>query len=386
MPRTLAGVIGWRSRYAFSIVLRRDPHRPGQHMKIASVVGARPQFIKAWPVSRQLRRLGHIETIVHTGQHYDRQMSDVFFDEMGIARPDHFLEIGSGSHGDQTGRMIIAIEKTLLGEQPDCVLVYGDTNTTLAGAIAACKLGIRLAHVEAGLRSYNRTMPEEHNRVLTDHCSDLLLCPTQTAVDNLEREGVVRGVHLVGDVMYDAVLAFGARAREQSRILASLGVASGRYTLATVHRAYNTDDPDVLRRLVQALDTVGDTVLFPVHPRTRARLSANGGVPALHHVRLIDPLGYLDMLALEQHARVILTDSGGVQKEAFFFEVPCVTLRPETEWVETVASGWNVLVGSDHDAIVTAARVAKRPSEQPPRVFGDGNAAQHIAQLVTAAR
>jgi UDP-N-acetylglucosamine 2-epimerase len=355
-------------------------------MKIASVVGARPQFIKAWPVSRQLRRLGHTETIVHTGQHYDHQMSDVFFDEMGIARPDHFLEIGSGSHGDQTGRMIIAIEKTLLREAPDCVLVYGDTNTTLAGAIAACKLGVQLAHVEAGLRSYNRKMPEEHNRVLTDHCSDLLLCPTQTAVDNLEREGVVRGVHLVGDVMYDAVLAFGARAREQSRILASLGVASGGYTLATVHRAYNTDDPDVLRRLVQALDTVGETVLFPVHPRTRARLSANGGFPALQHVRLIDPLGYLDMLALEQHARVILTDSGGVQKEAFFFEVPCVTLRPETEWVETVASGWNVLVGSDHDAIVAAARDAKRPSQQPPRVFGDGHAAQRIAELMTAAR
>lgn len=352
-------------------------------MKIASIVGARPQFIKAWPVSRELRRAGHVESIVHTGQHYDEQMSDVFFAEMGIARPDHFLEIGSGSHGDQTGRMLMAVEQTLIAERPDWVLVYGDTNTTLAAAIAACKLGLRLAHVEAGLRSYNRSMPEEHNRVLTDHCSDLLLCPTQTAVDNLGREGVTRGVQLVGDVMYDAVLAFGSRARERSQVLASLGVAPGAYLLATVHRAYNTDDPVVLRRLLHALEAIGETVLLPIHPRTRARLAAGGGVPTLHHVRLIDPVGYLDMLALEQDARVILTDSGGVQKEAFFFAVPCVTLRPETEWVETVESGWNVLVGSDADAIVAAARRATRPSSRPPQVFGDGTAAQRIAALLT---
>jgi UDP-GlcNAc3NAcA epimerase len=352
-------------------------------VKIASIVGARPQFIKAWPVSRELRSAGHVESIVHTGQHYDEQMSDVFFSEMGIARPDHFLEIGSGSHGDQTGRMLMAVEQTLIAERPDWVLVYGDTNTTLAAAIAACKLGVRLAHVEAGLRSYNRSMPEEHNRVLTDHCSDLLLCPTQTAVDNLGREGITRGVHLVGDVMYDAVLAFGARARERSQVLASLGVAPGSYLLATVHRAYNTDDPIVLRRLLHALEAIGETVLLPIHPRTRARLAASGGVPTLQHVRLLDPVGYLDMLALEQQARVILTDSGGVQKEAFFFEVPCVTLRPETEWVETVESGWNVLVGSDADAIVAAARSAARPSSKPPQVFGDGTAAQRIAALLT---
>ncbi len=352
-------------------------------MRIASIVGARPQFIKAWPVSRELRRAGHVEVLVHTGQHYDEQMSDVFFAEMGIARPDHFLEIGSGTHGDQTGRMIIAVEQTLIAERPDWVLVYGDTNTTLAAAIAACKLGVRVAHVEAGLRSYNRSMPEEHNRVLTDHCSDLLLCPTQTAVDNLGREGIARGVHLVGDVMYDAVLAFGARARERSQALTSLGVAPGAYALATIHRAYNTDDPDVLRRLVHALDAIGETVLLPVHPRTRARLADSGGVPTLERVRFIDPVGYLDMLALEQHARVILTDSGGVQKEAFFFEVPCVTLRPETEWVETVDSRWNVLVGSDPDAIVAAARRAGRPSAKPPRVFGDGTASQRIAALIT---
>jgi UDP-N-acetylglucosamine 2-epimerase len=310
-------------------------------------------------------------------------MSDVFFAEMGIARPDHFLEVGSGSHGQQTGRMLIAIEQTLLREHPDWVLCYGDTNTTLAAALAACKLGIRLAHVESGLRSYNRSMPEEHNRVLTDHCSDLLLCPTQTAVDNLAREGIVQGVHLVGDVMYDAVLAFGARARAQSTILQSLGIAPGQYFLATVHRAYNTDNTDVLRGLLAAFDRIGAAVVLPVHPRTRARLAASGGEPALRHVRLIDPVGYLDMLALEQQARAILTDSGGVQKEALFFAVPCVTLRPETEWVETVAAGWNVLVGCDADTIVAAARAAAPPATAPPHVFGDGAAAARIAALIT---
>lgn len=352
-------------------------------MKIASIVGARPQFIKASPVSRALKHAGHHEVIVHTGQHYDAQMSEVFFAEMGIARPNHFLEIGSGSHAEQTGRMMVAVEHTLIAERPDCALVYGDTNTTLAAALAACKLGVRLAHVEAGLRSFNRTMPEEHNRVLTDHCSDLLFCPTQTSVDNLAGEGITRGVHLVGDVMYDAVLHFATRAREQSRVLDSLGVRPGEYMLATVHRAYNTDEPAILRRLLLALDTIGEPVIFPLHPRTRARLKAhgNGGTPS--HVRLVDPVGYLDMLALEQSAKVILTDSGGVQKEAFFFEVPCVTLRPETEWIETVSSGWNVLAGSDPQAIVRAARSAAKPGTPPPQTFGDGRAAERIAALLT---
>lgn len=351
-------------------------------MKIASIVGARPQFIKASPVSAALREAGHREVIVHTGQHYDTQMSDVFFAEMGIARPDHFLAIGSGSHAEQTGRMMAAVERALVAEQPDYALVYGDTNTTLAAAIAAVKLGIRLAHVEAGLRSFNRTMPEEHNRVLTDHCADLLFCPTQTAVDNLAHEGLVHGVHLVGDVMYDAVLHFAARARAQSRIVESLGLRHESYLLATVHRAYNTDDPAVLERLLRALEAIGEQVIFPLHPRTRARLASNN-TGELEHVRLVDPVGYLDMLALEQHARVILTDSGGVQKEAFFFEVPCVTLRPETEWIETVSSGWNVLAGSDPRAIVDAARNARKPATPPPRVFGDGGAARRIAALLS---
>jgi UDP-GlcNAc3NAcA epimerase len=350
-------------------------------VKIASVVGARPQFIKAAPVRVALRQAGHREILVHSGQHYDAQMSDVFFDEMGIARPDHFLEVGSGTHAEQTGRMMMAVERVLIDDRPDCVLVYGDTNTTLAAALAACKLGIRLAHVEAGLRSYNRTMPEEHNRVLTDHCSDLLFCPTQTAVDNLHGEGIRHGVHLVGDVMYDAVLHFGERARSQSRILDSLGVRPGEYLLATVHRAYNTDDPVVLGRLLNAFDAVGETVIFPLHPRTRARLQMrdNG---ADRNVRLIDPVGYLDMLTLERNARVILTDSGGVQKEAFFFEVPCVTLRPETEWVETVSAGWNIVAGTEPDRIVSAVHYARRPAEPAPRVFGDGKAAQRIAELI----
>lgn len=352
-------------------------------MKVASIVGARPQFIKASPVSHALKEAGHTDVIVHTGQHYDAQMSDVFFDEMGIARPDHFLEIGSGSHAEQTGRMMIAVERALIAERPDCALVYGDTNTTLAAALAACKLGIRLAHVEAGLRSFNRTMPEEHNRVLTDHCSDLLFCPTQTAVENLTREGIARGVHLVGDVMYDAVLHFAPRARTQSRVLESLGVRPGGYVLATVHRAYNTDDPVVLQRLLSALDAIGEPVVFPLHPRTRARLSTQENGVQPRHVRLIDPVGYLDMLALEQQARLIVTDSGGVQKEAYFFEVPCVTLRPETEWIETVSSGWNVLAGSDPQAIVAAAREAVRPTTPPPLIFGDGRAAQRIAALLS---
>ncbi|MEW5916522.1 MAG: UDP-N-acetylglucosamine 2-epimerase (non-hydrolyzing) [Gemmatimonadota bacterium] len=351
-------------------------------MKVASIVGARPQFIKASPVSLALKNAGHSEVLVHTGQHYDAQMSDVFFAEMGISRPDHFLAVGSGTHAEQTGRMMVALERTLVDEKPDYALVYGDTNTTLAAALAACKLGVRIAHVEAGLRSFNRTMPEEHNRVLTDHCSDLLFCPTQTAVDNLAREGIERGVHLVGDVMYDAVLHFAARARTQSRIIEALGVQPGKYLLATVHRAYNTDDPAVLARLLDAMDAIGETVVFPLHPRTRARLAAHGNGARSDRVRLVDPVGYLDMLALEQNARVILTDSGGVQKEAYFFEVPCVTLRPETEWIETVSSGWNVLAGSDPDAIVRAARTAARPAVHAAAAFGDGSAAQRIAALL----
>ncbi|OQA46720.1 MAG: UDP-2,3-diacetamido-2,3-dideoxy-D-glucuronate 2-epimerase [Chloroflexi bacterium ADurb.Bin325] len=356
-------------------------------MKIVTIVGARPQFIKAAPVSRVLRRQ-HREVLVHTGQHYDRAMSDVFFAELAIPRPDYELGIGSGSHGQQTGQMLMRIEEVLQAEQPDWALVYGDTNSTLAGALAAAKLGIRVAHVEAGLRSFNRSMPEEHNRVLTDHCADLLLCPTQTAVDLLAAEGVTRGVHLVGDVMYDAARQFAEVAAARSTILADLGLSSGGYALATLHRPYNTDDPARLRVVLAALNRLGLPVIFPVHPRTRARLAELGGADcaaaadgAAAGLRCVDPVGYMDMLALEQNARLILTDSGGVQKEAYFFAVPCVTLRPETEWVETVQAGWNRLAWGDAELVLAAAR-GPWPDGAPPPVFGDGYAAERIAALL----
>ena len=351
-------------------------------MKVLTIVGARPQFIKAWPVGRALRAAGIHEHLVHTGLHYDDRMSQVFFDEMGIRRPDRNLEVGSGLHGAQTGRMLMALEQVMLEERPDWVLVYGDTNTTLAGAVAACKLEIPIAHVEAGLRSYNRSMPEEHNRVLTDHCSALLLCPTETAVDNLGREGVSRGVHLVGDVMYDAVLHFGALARERSQVLSSVGVSEGRYYLATIHRAYNTDDPARLLSLLGALDRLDAPVVLPIHPRTRSRLSEFAPTIAHSRVRLVEPVGYLDMLRLEQGAKAIVTDSGGVQKEAFFFRVPCFTLRPETEWIETVRSGWNTLVGDDGSTLSDIVGRWQRPSTATRQYFGTGNAAERIASLL----
>ena len=353
-------------------------------MKVLTIVGARPQFIKAWPVGRALARHGVEEHLVHTGQHYDALMSQVFFDEMGIRRPDWNLEVGSDSHGAQTGRMLMALERVMVEERPDWVLVYGDTNSTLAGALAACKLEIPIAHVESGLRSFNRSMPEEHNRVLTDHCSELLMCPTQTAVENLAREGVTRGVHLVGDVMYDAVLHFGVMARERSRILETAQVEEGGYYLATIHRAYNTDDPLRLRALLESLELLDAPVVLPIHPRTRSRLADRFPSATFADVRLIDPVGYLDMLRLEQGAKAIVTDSGGVQKEAFCFGVPCFTMRPETEWIETVASGWNTLVGETGGESALAALVTawRRPVGSPPPLFGAGDAADQIAALL----
>jgi UDP-N-acetylglucosamine 2-epimerase len=358
-------------------------------MKILTVVGARPQFIKAAPVCRALRAAGHTEVLVHTGQHYDHRMSQVFFDEMGIPAPDLNLGVGSGSHAQQTGEAMIGLERAMLEHRPDCVLVYGDTNSTLAGALAACKLRISLAHVEAGLRSYNRAMPEEHNRVITDHCADLLLCPTRTAVDNLAREGITRGVHRVGDTMFDAVKEYAAAARARSDVLGRLGVAPGTFLLATVHRASNTDDADALRRILTALAGSGQRVVFPVHPRTRERLaSLDGAMPPLDAsaVQLVEPVSYLDMLVLQESARAVLTDSGGMQKEAFFLGTPCITLREETEWVETVEAGWNVLVGTDTDAILDAIRAADDRRGEPPRLFGEGDAAERIAATLAGAR
>lgn len=349
-------------------------------LKIISIVGARPQFIKAAPVSRALRAQGLAEVLLHTGQHYDHNMSALFFKELDIPDPDFNLGVGSGPHGWQTGQMLTRIEEVLLAERPDWVLVYGDTNSTLAGALAAVKLHIPVAHVEAGLRSFNRKMPEEHNRVLTDHAADLLFCPTQTAVNHLAAEGVTRGVYLTGDVMYDAVLYNSDLAESRSDVLARWGLTPKKYLLATVHRPQNTDDPGALSSILTALGQLEETVIFPAHPRTQVALKRYGlELPA--NVRLMNAVGYLDMLVLENHARLILTDSGGVQKEAYFFAVPCVTLREETEWVETVDAGWNVLVGSDPAQIMTAVR-RLAPSGEPAAFFGDGQASAKVVKIL----
>lgn len=350
-------------------------------LKIVSIVGARPQFIKAAAVSRVLRQ-AHTEILVHTGQHYDANMSDVFFDELGIPAPEYHLGIGSGLHGAQTAAMLSAVEQVLLKEQPDWALVYGDTNSTLAGALAAAKLHIRLAHVEAGLRSFNRAMPEEINRVVADHVSDMLFCPSQTAVNNLQTEGITRGVYLVGDVMADALTFATEKARTASTILERLRLTGKQYLLATVHRAENTDDPQRLRSILAAFAHIEEKIVFPVHPRTRKALEAIGN-PQLQvrNLELIDPVGYLDMVQLEQSARMILTDSGGIQKEAYWLSVPCVTLRNETEWVETVQAGWNIVVGADRDRIIEETRSFNPPAQQP-MLYGDGHAARHCVEAL----
>ncbi len=330
-------------------------------MKILTVVGARPQFIKLAPFSKVLRENGVNEIIVHTGQHYDENMNDLFFKELEIPEPDYNLGIGSGNHGEQTGKMLIEIEKIILKENPDLVIVYGDTNSTLAGALAASKLHIKLAHVEAGLRSFNKRMPEEINRVLTDHVSDILFCPTQTAVENLKNEGITKGVYLVGDVMFDALLHFSKISDMKSNILERLNIKPKEYYLATIHRAENTDDHERLKNILTAFSKMNEIVVFPIHPRTRKMINYYGLGDLLENdnIKLIDPVGYLDMLKLEKNAKSILTDSGGVQKEAFWLKVPCITLRDETEWIETVNLGWNRLVGSDVEKIVEAVRDLK---------------------------
>ncbi len=350
-------------------------------MRIVSIVGARPQFVKSAPVSRAIAQAGHREFLLHTGQHYDYGMSKIFFDELNLREPDINLGVGSGTHAQQVAQMLVGIEQVLVEYKPDVVLVYGDTNSTLAGALAASQLHIKLAHIEAGLRSYNRLMPEEHNRVLTDHCSDLLFCPTHTALDNLHKESVVEGVHLVGDTMYDAVLQYGDLARQRSSILHQLEIHSAGYLLLTIHRAYNTDDPSALASILSAFAAMDEVVIFPVHPRTRHALAASQIKPS-SNIHLIDPVGYLDMLMLEQNARIILTDSGGMQKEAYFFKTPCLTLRPETEWVETLSGDWNKLVGSNRAAIADAVSSLRIPSTLPAPVFGDGHAGDKIVRLL----
>ena len=349
-------------------------------MKVASIVGARPNFVKLAPVSREVRRRFD-EVIIHTGQHYNYEMDKVFFDDLGIPAPDYHLGIGSGSHGHQTGEMLKKVEEAIMLEKPDVVLVFGDTNSTLAGALAAAKLHINVAHVEAGLRSYDKNMPEEINRVLVDHCSDLLLCPTKTAVENLKIEGIKRNVFLTGDVMVDAQRDCAKIAENKSHILADLGIEPKDYSLATIHRASNTDDPDKFRAIIEALEELGD-IVFPCHPRAEKYLRQFGLWDDLNRrARVIKPVGYFDMLMLETNAKKILTDSGGVQKEAYLLGVPCITLRDETEWVETVADGWNVLVGSSREKIVQYARHFE-PSQERHDVFGKGDASIRTAELI----
>jgi UDP-N-acetylglucosamine 2-epimerase (non-hydrolysing) len=351
-------------------------------MKILSVVGARPQFIKCAPVSREIRKY-HTEILVHTGQHYDPEMSDVFFQELEIPKPDYNLGIGSGSHGEQTGKMLIELEKVLLKEKPDLVLVYGDTNSTLAGALAAAKLHLPVAHVEAGLRSFDRTMPEEINRVLTDHISDLLFCPTKTAVDNLRNEGITRGVYLVGDVMVDALEFNKGIAEDRSQILERLGLVSKHYLVLTVHRPANTDSREHMENIMGAVGDAGMSVVFPVHPRTKKFLKEYSLWPRLPaNIIVTEPLGYLDMLKLMRHATKILTDSGGIQKEAYILKVPCITLRDVTEWVETVEGGWNVLVGADVQDILSNINRNPSKSSYQNALFGDGDAARQISNLL----
>jgi UDP-GlcNAc3NAcA epimerase len=352
-------------------------------VKVATIVGARPQFIKCGPVSKQLRQAA-VEVLIHTGQHYDSNMSELLFRDLEIPEPDYNLGVGSGTHGEQSGKMLKQIERVLLKEKPDYVLVFGDTNSTLAGALAAAKLCIPVAHVEAGLRSFNRRMPEEINRVVTDHLSALLFCPTETSASNLAREGITEGVRLVGDVMYDALLLNSRRAEENSRILEQLRLQPKSYFLATVHRAENTDDPSRLAAIVRAFEMISDifTIVWPVHPRTRKVLESYGLQRNRGSFSILDPISYLDMLCLEKQARGILTDSGGVQKEAYWLGVPCITLRGESEWVETLQTGWNTLAGTDSDSIFAAAIKPPPPKPSMENLFGDGHSATKIVRAL----
>jgi UDP-GlcNAc3NAcA epimerase len=394
--------------------------------RVITVVGARPQFIKAGTVARAIighnrfcscnRAISH--RIVHTGQHYDTKLSQIFFDELGIAPPEYNLGVGSDSHGVQTGKLLASLEGVLELERPDLVLIYGDTNSTLAGALAASKLHIPLAHVEAGLRSFNRYMPEEINRIITDEISNLLFCPTTTAVSNLKNEGIpsersakqgsrdinFQAVYQVGDVMFDSILYYKDLAVRKSRILDDFGLNTGKYCLATLHRAENTDDPSRLVGILKALASIADSgmqIILPLHPRTQKAISEHPDWPepvmgTTNGVRYFKPVGYLDMVQLEANATAILTDSGGVQKEAYFLGVPCITLRDETEWIETVSEGWNMLVGASSERITAAYKsISAWNRNGPPfpngdirtasasNIYGDGHAADKIATVIS---
>ncbi|MBA7490795.1 UDP-2,3-diacetamido-2,3-dideoxy-D-glucuronate 2-epimerase [subsurface metagenome] len=362
-------------------------------MKIISVVGVRPNFIKIAPIIRAIdkhnksvnvsRLTSHISrfrshVLVHTGQRYDYEMSKVFFEDLELPEPDIYLGVGSGTHAEQTGKVMIEFERILLKEKPDLVIVVGDVNSTLAAALASVKLHIPVAHVEAGLRSFDREMPEEINRVLTDHCSQLLFCPTETAVKNLKKEGITQGVYLTGDVMVDTLLSCKQFA-ERSKILVRLGLKSKQYLVATIHRSSNTDRRRNLENIMNALSESGESIVFPIHPRTRKVLSEHRINMPSENVKLIDPLGYLEFLKLMSHAKKIITDSGGIQKETYILRVPCVTIRKRTEWVETVEDGWNILVDANKEKIIEAIRNFE-PSGEQGNIFGNGTAATTICE------
>jgi len=348
-------------------------------MKILTIVGARPQFIKAALLSAELERRNCAECLVHTGQHYDFEMSGSFFEQLKLKEPDHHLGVGSGSHAVQTGEMMKRLEPVISNERPSWVVVYGDTNSTLAGALVAAKLRVPIAHVEAGLRSFNRDMPEEVNRIIADHVASLLFAPTTSAAQQLAREGVVEGVHVVGDLMVDLVLSYASTIPERPAILNRFAVEPYRFALVTVHRAVNTESELTFSRIVDGLKSLPFPVIFPVHPRTAtlAQMFASNAP----NVILCEPLPYFDTIALQSRASVVITDSGGIQKEAYALGVPCVTLRDETEWTETLHDGWNVLVGNDPASIAKAARRPK-PLANRHELFGNGTTASRIAELL----
>lgn len=354
-------------------------------MKIVTIVGARPQFIKAAALS-QLLRTQHVEILVHTGQHYDATMSDIFFDELSLPVPDYHLGVGSGTHGAQTGAMLMGIETVLIDEKPDVVLIYGDTNSTLAGALAAAKLGIPVAHVEAGLRSFNREMPEEINRIVADQLAAWLFAPTEAARANLANEGITHGVAVVGDIMIDAVNLYEAATDAPPTSLSRRHEYEDGYYLCTVHRAQNTDNATNLRSIFSGLDALDRPVVMPLHPRTRHRIEEIGLAPG-RNVSVISPVGYLEMLRLQRWASCVITDSGGMQKEAYALGTPCVTLRPETEWVETVEVGWNRLTDIEPVDIARAVEQMASPSTRTlsrPALYGDGHAAERICAALAS--
>ena len=350
-------------------------------MKIIIIVGARPNFIKVAPLIEELKKYRQIDPIlIHTGQHYDYEMSQSFFEDLKIPKPNYNLGVGSGSHAKQTAEIIEKLEPIILKENPDLVIVIGDVSSTFAGALTAAKLNIPVAHIEAGLRSYNKKIPEEINRILTDHVSDFLFCPTKTAVENLKNEGIKKGVYNVGDIMYDVLLKNIEIAQKKSKILEKFNLKPKEYFLLTIHRASNADNLDNLRKILAAANKIKGKVIFPVHPRTK-KLLAKIEISQFENIKTIRPLGYFDMLVLEKNSKKILTDSGGVQKEAFWLSVPCITLREETEWAETLKFGWNILVGTSEEKIIKAA-MELRLKKTPDKSFGNGNAAKKIMDVI----